>query len=278
LEKPPISKFSNYRLYLREMFEHLRATKKSFSHRGFAKQAGIKSSNYIMLVIQGKRNLSPEMSESIAKALKLDENEFAYFVSMVCLESATSLSEKKDAEQKLLRSRSPLMTQSIEIAQKEVLADWWHLTIRELVTFPDFQELGDWIAQKLWGRISADCARDSLSLLLHSGYLRRKSDGHLEQSNPVIQTKAHTSTKEVLETHRKTWQNWHTWLPQIPEQQRELVLLNIALDAEKIPEFKGRIKQFCNEIIGWLHSEEKPTQIVQLGCYLMPVSKHENNT
>jgi hypothetical protein len=52
-----------------------------------------------------------------------------------------------------------------------------------------------------------------------------------------------------------------------------LGLLHIPIHKNKLPEFKRRIRQFQDEIIGWLQDEKEPTQVAQLGTYLIPVTK-----
>lgn len=54
---------------------------------------------------------------------------------------------------------------------------------------------------------------------------------------------------------------------------QELGLINIPINSNKIPELKQKMRQFQDEIIGWLQSEDKPNCVVQLGSYLMPITK-----
>jgi hypothetical protein len=62
----------------------------------------------------------------------------------------------------------------------------------------------------------------------------------------------------------------------IPKSECDLGQINIPINAEKIPELKSRIQLLQDEIIGWLQDEKKPTQIVQLGTYMVPMTTEVN--
>jgi len=77
----------------------------------------------------------------------------------------------------------------------------------------------------------------------------------------------------VAKIHADTLVAWSQIVADLPKSDRELGLINIPIHHSKIPELKKRIQQFQDEIIGWLHDEPTPTQVVQLGTYLIPISK-----
>lgn len=72
---PDINDYQDYRTYLRDVVDHLRATDPAFSYRQFSRVAGFKSHTLLPMIIDGKRNLSPFTGRLIARALDLDEKD-----------------------------------------------------------------------------------------------------------------------------------------------------------------------------------------------------------
>ena len=70
-ENPNIFEYADYREYLKDYYEHSKDTKDNFSYRYFAQKAGFASSNFLYLIIHGKRNLTKDYIPNFGKALGL---------------------------------------------------------------------------------------------------------------------------------------------------------------------------------------------------------------
>ena len=77
----------------------------------------------------------------------------------------------------------------------------------------------------------------------------------------------------VTDIHCQNLIAWSKVIDSVPKAERELGLINIPINESKVPALKQRIQLFQDEIIGWLQDEKEPTQIVQLGTYLVPMTK-----
>ena len=87
LERPKLSAYTDFRVYLRDYYNYKRRlTKKDFrpySYGTFAAAADIKSPNYLKLIIDGERNLSSDMTRKFARALGLAKEEADEFHALV---------------------------------------------------------------------------------------------------------------------------------------------------------------------------------------------------
>src|SRR6478609_3677893 len=94
----PVHIFSylDYRHFLRDLYAQKKASERGFSHRAFSKRAGLSSTNYLHLVMQGKRNLSPEMAASFARGCGLAWRAAALIRTVRC--PARSLVRKGHAD------------------------------------------------------------------------------------------------------------------------------------------------------------------------------------
>ena len=80
---PCIFQYRDYREYLQDYYKDKKASVDGFSIRSFAKKAGLGSSNYLKLVMDGQRALTVDMIHRFAKALELERNELEFFEALV---------------------------------------------------------------------------------------------------------------------------------------------------------------------------------------------------
>ncbi len=271
--RPQVARYKDYRQFMGDFYQFKKSLRSGFSYRRFSQMVGVSSPNYLQLVIQGKRNLSDDLAARVAKALNLTEAERTYFVSMVILENAKSEDARELAEAETLRAVKELVSK--EFTKKEathIVGRWYHMLVRELVLLPDFEPSGEWISEKLRGLITEEEAEQSLSMLLGTGFLR-VDKGRYIQSDPVVDTGHAFNELVAFNYHVESLKTLARALPLTEKQNRELGLINIPINSAKMPELIRRIRKFQDEVIGWLQEEESPDRIVQLGTYLVPITK-----
>jgi uncharacterized protein (TIGR02147 family) len=269
---PEIENYTCFRMYLADFYKYKKSVKTQFSYRQFAKSANIKSPNFLQLVMQNKRNLSPEKAVFVAKAMKLSSVEIRYFLALVNRENARDDELKHKAARELLISAKKLCEKKMPLAQKDILKRWYSLVVRELITLPDFKWEGSYISKKLRGYISEAEADQILIDLKNAGFIRFQG-GKWIQADPVLTTGEAYDEERILNHHQENLKVWSKSLKDFSSEERELGLLNIPIHSEKIPELQQRIRDFQNEIVGWLKDESDPQRVVQLGVYLIPISK-----
>jgi hypothetical protein len=82
--------YLDYRAFLRDYYQARKAAGRGFSYRSFSRRAGLKSPNYLKLVVDGARNLSTDMAARFAAACGLLDDEQCYFVDLVAFCQAPS--------------------------------------------------------------------------------------------------------------------------------------------------------------------------------------------
>src|SRR5690606_29547640 len=94
LNKPIIFEYLDYRQYLADTYNYYKATTTYFSYRYFSSKAGINSSSFLKLVIEGKRGLTDETCEKFIHALRLWSKEGDFFRILVKYNQAKPPQEK----------------------------------------------------------------------------------------------------------------------------------------------------------------------------------------
>jgi uncharacterized protein (TIGR02147 family) len=279
LPYPEIARYTCYRAFLNDFFNYKKSLRAGFSYRQFASLVGLKSPNYLQLVIQGKRNLTETTAERLAEALKLTKSEINYFTALVQLDNAQTQEEKQKAERHLFVASKKLLSKILPQEQQEVLHEWYHLLVRELVFLKDFEASGDYISRKLKNIISPTQAEESFKLLLKTGYVCLVK-GHYQVSEPILDTGLDIFHHQFMQdVHAKMLKTWSQKIGELGHREQELGVLNIPLPKSKIPELQEKIRRFQDEIIGWaeaLQTKGNLDEIVQVGTYLMSYGEKDS--
>ena len=92
--RPRPETFDHYAPYLRAMVVHLKDVDPKFSYRYFSRWAGFSSPNFLKLVADGQRNLTPASIPKFARGLSLSERERESFETLVLMSLARTDEER----------------------------------------------------------------------------------------------------------------------------------------------------------------------------------------
>src|SRR5690349_25170844 len=93
--------YTDYRLYLADFFEERKRQNKHFSLRMLAERSGFKARDYLMRVMRGDRNLSPDGAERLSKYFRFSEKQAEYFRILIQFNQAPTTSEKESCYRRL---------------------------------------------------------------------------------------------------------------------------------------------------------------------------------
>jgi len=265
-----VAEFTDYREYLRALFESKKKLNRRFSFRRFSAVVGFKSPNYLQMILDGRRNLTPDTAATIAAKLKITGGERDYFVALVKKAGAANDSERNEAERARLAALKKIVARDVPAAQKEVFGRWFYMLVRELFLLKDARTDAEWIQKKMGGTISAADAANAVELLTRLGMLVPSDKGYLPAEPVLVSDDRQLQAALMREFHADTFRMWAANLEKLCPAEQELGVLNIPLNSAKIPELKRRIQQFQDEIIGWVQDEKDADRVVQLGTYLIP--------
>jgi uncharacterized protein (TIGR02147 family) len=268
-----VFEYDNYRAYLRDLYGFYKKTKPHFSYRYFSQKAGFRSPNFLKLVIEGKRNLSPESIERFTSALKLNKKETEFFRILVHLNQARTIGEKKLYAEKLMQFRSFRYIHPLRQDQYRYYAEWYNIPIRELTILPEFSEDPGWIARSLLPPISPQQAQKALNLLLQLGLLERDESGRLVQADAFISTGDEVTSTSVANYHREMIQKGSEALDRFPGPVRDISSVTMALSESSFQEIKSLIQRFRKELLAIADQDQRPEGVYQINFQLFPLAK-----
>jgi uncharacterized protein (TIGR02147 family) len=265
--------YLDYRAFLRDHYASKKASSRAFSYRSFSKRAGVSSPNYLKLVIEGKRSLSPKMAERFAHACGLDAEASRYFSHLVGFNQAKTSTERAQYYDKLTGFRRYQQAHKLELAHAAYYSEWFMPAIRELVALPQFREDPEWIADQLIPRISPVQAQRALDTLIQLKLVRRGAAGRLEQSDVLLSTGAETQGLHIVAFHRAMTQRAMEAIDLVPKPERDISSLTLLLGRGGLKLLKERVQQLRRELLELAALEKEPEQVLQLNLQLFPLSR-----
>jgi uncharacterized protein (TIGR02147 family) len=263
----------DYRAFLRDHYAAKKAASRAFSYRAFSKRAGVASPNYLKLVVEGKRSLSPKMAERFAHACALDPDSSRYFVHLVAFNQAKTSTERAQAYDKLTGFQSYRQAHKLEIAHAAYYSDWYMPAIRELAASRQFREDPEWIADQLVPKVTPLQAQRALETLTDLGLLVRSAAGRLEQADALVSTGPETRGLHIAAFHRAMTQRAIESIDLVPAAERDISSLTLCLGRGGLAKLKERLQRVRRELLELSALETEPEQVVQVNFQLFPLSR-----
>lgn len=274
-ESPPnVFAYLDARRFLREYYEHQKRTTRAFSYRSFARKASLKSPNYLKLVIDGERNLTPETAHRFAAACGLSGQALTYFVDLVAFTQARTTDEKSARYERLIRFREHRSIHRIDIAYGQYHSRWFVPAIRELVFRQDFCRDPVWVAAQLLPAITEKEAAEAISLLLELDLLTDR-DGVLVPAEPLVTTGSEVKGLHYRQYHQTMMTRAAASLDDLPQSDRDISSLTLCLGPGAIARMKERIQAFRRELLQLSADEPNPVRVVQVNFQVFPLSRDD---
>ncbi len=269
--------YLDYRAFLRDYYLE-KKDRRGLSYRAFSRRAGLRSPNYLKLVIDGARNLSDEMAARFAKAIGLDGDAAEYIVELVRFNQDKSTTERNASYSRLTGFRRHQRAQPLELKHAAYHSTWYLPAIRELAARRDFREDPAWIAAALWPSITKSEAASALSTLLDLGLLTRDARGQIVQGEALVSTGAESRGLHIKNYHRMMMERAVEAMDAIPASDRDVSSLTLCLGADGLARLKERIQRFRRELLELSTLEDDPDQVVQVNFQLFPLSRARGET
>jgi len=268
---PSIFNYMDYRIFLKDYYKWKKASTPSFSYMIFAHKVGFGSKSFLPHVIDGKRDLTQSSIFQIGQGLKFDSKAMAYFEDLVAYNQSKTDNQKAHFFTRLVSHKKATKARFILKSQLKYFTDWYHATIRELVTLYDFN--GDFaaLAKKVRPRISAAQAADSVALLVELGLISKQGDLY-EQTDRTIATGDDIRSQTVKKFHSQNLRLAEMAMDKVDLLDREVSCMIVGLSKEGFDNVKARIKAFRKDLAEVVHRDGKARRVYHINFQLFPTS------
>ncbi|OGQ07377.1 MAG: hypothetical protein A3G32_05255 [Deltaproteobacteria bacterium RIFCSPLOWO2_12_FULL_40_28] len=265
--------YTDYRIYLKVWYVATKQISPSSSYRSFAKRAGFKTSNFLWLVIQGKRNLTEDSIQKICRGLNLNKQEQDYFRNLVYFNQSTTNDDRVHYYEHMLQSRKLATQGDIEKKQYEYYTTWYHPVVRELVAHSKHGHDPEWIAKKISPSITSAQVIKSISLLAELGFIKKKKNGGWTQTETILSTGPELVSTIVHNYHKSLLHLTQTVLDQVSMKNRDISSLTLGVKKERIPQVMKMVRNFRQEVLKLVSQDTEPEEVVLLNLQFFPVTQ-----
>jgi len=210
-------------------------------------------SSALSKILRGKRKITPLMHSRLGKRLGLPESQINSYLSFA------KVSESQDLG-------PPYTSMPTEIF--EVISDWYHHAILELMKLQNFQNNPKWIAQKL--DLSPNQARIAMERLVRVGLATDEGKLISPQNtslNNDLKAGAYRQLQEqILELALRA-------VREIPIEHRDQSSMTMAVDSRRLPQARELIKRFRRQVCKLLQDSDHLDAVYQLSVSLYPLSQ-----
>jgi uncharacterized protein (TIGR02147 family) len=273
-DKPVIYDYFNNRDYLSDIFNYLKATVASYSHRKFLADADIKGSAYLSRVLQGDRKLSIKYVSHFSKALNHNTIEAHFFELMVRFENEKNIDKKNIYLREMLKIRNEKTSHVIQDSKLNYLKKWYYPVIRDLVGIIDFNEDYNLLAKLLIPRINADQARGAVRFLLKNGFIKKRESGSgYEPTDPIVSTPPDVHSTILSQFHKKNLELDIEAFDTCLLSDRSISSVIVSVSEETYKQMRVEIQEFRNRLIALTRSSINPTMVYRIGFQMVPRAK-----
>lgn len=270
--KPNLFDYSDFRKYLRDVYETNKAHNARFSFRIIAAKAGFSSSASYKLVIEGARNLSKQSILKIALGFDLDARSAEYFENLVFFNQSENPKEKDHFFERMVALQKLRPMAPVSRDHLAYFGQWYHCVLREIVCMVDlplnYNKLGAMVSP----RLQPAQVRESIELLLELGFIR-VSDGRYVQSEPVIGSNERSAKDVLVQFQKQMLQKAMESYERDRSDERLASSTTFGISEQSFKKFVQLTREFRGHLTDLARNDENPQRVYQLAINFFPLSE-----
>lgn len=273
-ELPLVFEYLSFRQFCSDYYTARKKWDDGFTHSYICFRLGQRNSRTLFNnIIKGRKKISQTFIERLIELFELDSEESHYFSVLVSYNQAENIAEKELYFEQLVKL-SVLPRQQISEENYHYYDKWYHATIRAFLDIYDFVDDYSALAERLYPPISEEEAKDSITLLLDMGLIKRNSEGFFKPETKAVTTGLKANHHQV-----KRYQLQNLDLAKLAIMDEDLTsykstTLTISISKSGYEQIIERMTRFQKEICTIVNNDtEKAEELYQLSLNVFPQSK-----
>jgi|GEM_PF-2242164 len=262
---PDPYQYFDFRVWFRDFLE-------DYSYSQLIKILGLKSKGHITQLLQGKKNVTPQLAEKIAELSEFQGRTRLFFFALIEYTQAKSHESKKMGLDRMiaLQKEDGRVLQSLHF---DLCKKWYYPVIRELVRIvpvvDDFQEIAKMVSPAITERAAEEAIKD----LVRIGLLVRNYKRRYVQTASIISFQEGWKSVVVHEFQHQAIELQKQALERYSAQDREIANSILCVSRERAALMKQRLQEFRKEMMQLVKSDPKESeQVFMLNIGFFPMS------
>jgi uncharacterized protein (TIGR02147 family) len=276
INRPDIFKYTDYRLFLDEMYRYLKQNNPKFSHRFIAQHAGASSAGWFPNIIRGRINLTSVYLVKLQKLLKLTSTEAEYFELLVAYNQAGSYEEKSLAYDRLqsLKGIEPTLIQKEHL---DYLSKWYISAIRELLFIYHFKDNYSELAKMIIPELDVKEAQEALEVLVKIGMVKRDLSGYFRPCNQIVKKDPAVKTELWKHYMKAKARLGHDAIDNFNKEFRDISEVYMTLSPSGFELAREEIAKLRKKLLIISEKDTGADRVYQCTLQLFPLTKSVNS-
>lgn len=228
-----------------------------YSLRAFAIHLGVSPSS-LSRVIAGTRAPSKDFINKASASLRLSPRIALGYLDPETVSRKIANSRQKDSLK-------------LQAEWFELLSDWTHHVIFELIETHDFKYDHKWIARRLG--VSRFHVKEAIERLTTLGLIEIQSGKVVKIQKDISTSKVEHSATPLRKLQRQYLEMASVVMDEVPIDLRSQTTMTMAINLSKIPAAKQKINQFRYEMMAFLQSDGPLEDVYNLTVSFYPTTK-----
>jgi uncharacterized protein (TIGR02147 family) len=268
---PILFQYFEYRQFLVDFIDFKKNINKKYSYRYFSSRSGFSSTNFLSMVVKGKRNLTTNSISKIAKGLGLNKQERAYFEDLVLMNQAKEHEQKDYYYQRMLCSKPFKKIRQLSKSSYDYFSNWYNPVIREMIQFVPPPMDTELMASLIRPRIKESQVKDAIALLLKLNLIEKKSKGTYQKADAVLTTGDEIQSLQIVNFHKSMMNLAEKAIAEISAKDRDISGLVLSIDHRNMKAIKQKISTFRRELVEMASNETGENQVIYVQIHAFPL-------
>lgn len=282
VKMPNVEVYTDFRQFLRDFYDYKTHLHKnsfsSYSYKTFSAAADIRSPNYLKLIIDGERNLSPATARKFAKAMGLDKEGSDEFLLLVAYGQALDPLERNRHLKTLSEFRMKRRIKSGEIKSEKNsnTPRWVSWVLHALADQKNADFSIEGLRDLLSGKVSSDDIRRSLQQLFDSNSLQLDQQTGRVKKGLTPPNQEEISAEMIRKIQAELMYLGMEALLNDKAQDREIGTLTVCLTEGEFEKLKFDLRHMRKRVLKDALTQREQTpgdRVYQLNIQLFPLTK-----
>lgn len=269
---PDIVAYAEYRRYLKDRYEAIKAGNARFSHRYLNAKCGVNSSGWFSDILAGRQRLKPSQVRPLSAALKLNARESDFLAVLVDMERADSPEARVAAMERWMALKGP-RREAVEKDRFAFFDHWYHLVLREVLGILPFNGNYEALGAALSPPISGPQARKALDLMQRLGVILPQAWNRRLGDLPVLVKAPGGDPAHWNRILKDMMKLAPAALDKYGKQERDFSALTMSLSPEGLAKAGEAIAELRKKLLLIAEKDRGQNRIYQALFQVFPVSQ-----
>jgi uncharacterized protein (TIGR02147 family) len=265
--------YDDFRLFLKDCYDHKLLADSSYSYRKFAKNAGFTNPGFLNDIIKGRRKLSCDACEKMITAFTLSVIEAEFFRLLVEYRQTKNTQRRQDVYKLIVARRNRSSFARLNPALSKYYQDYHYPLIRSAVMAMDFRGNYEELGHFLLPPLPASAVKKYIRDLCEWGIVAQDTNGRYHVTDQFIEPPQ--TLKDLIKQINREWivQSLDPLL-KLPADKRHIstMLVSVSKDTER--RMTEKIELFRDELWKMIKDDASAAdRVMQLNIQFFPKSR-----